>query len=133
MITTYANVSDLIIDIEGASLDIWSEHGRIQSILVSNQPTTQKGFVQLFIRNFNKINRIGADERYTYTLAEFQVIPFIKNLAGLSLYLNTIASTTMTTWDALPQLDKDDYIADAANLVNKNLFVPNWPSPEQLL
>lgn len=238
MITNYANVSDLIVDIEGGETGIWTDKGLVKSVLVAASPTTKIGFVQLFIKNFSKLNSIGADERFAYSLAQFQLLNFIKDLEGLSLYLNTVpyvgtqagavadvgntgdtlsaafgdysgsvagtytievttpgaldgstsevtitgptndagpftvnpnsgvafnvgnfgvqlrltagvsgvltagdiwtinvatAITTISSWDALTQPQRDQYIADAEVLIEKNMFVPNYPTTAQLV
>ena len=90
MITNYTNVYDLISDIEGGETSIWTDKGLIKSVLVASVPTTQTGFVQLFIKNFSKLNTIGADERFAYNKTQFQALNFLTDLSGLSLYLNTV-------------------------------------------
>lgn len=109
---------------------MYYDRGMVVGVRVNNKPTTKDGFVFVYTKN-TFLELVGVENRFSYTLSEFQAIDFLEDLPGINLYFADYENATLNDWDALSASERSDYNSRAAVLISKKMLVPYWPEPER--
>jgi hypothetical protein len=123
----YNTLSDFFTDYQ-TSNGLWTEYGRVDSVQVTpySSPETD-GYVILFaVQPGSRIKNLN---RFTFSRTQFLNLFFSKEVPGINLYISEEPNVRNTTsWDALTQLQKNDYLETALRLVANNYLRVYWPT-----